>query len=119
MNVELARRLGAIAAARFECLADHIVFKLCDCRRKIALGDTLRATITRQQDLEVRRIDPVSAHEYDRSFDHISEFAHVSRPGMILQTLDRRRSQGLGRIGPSRKLQKMSSQQFDISTPLM
>src|SRR5439155_963576 len=80
---------------------------------------SLKATITRQQDVEVRRIDPVSAHEYDRSFDHISEFAHVSRPGMILQTLDRCRSQGLGRIGPSRKPQKMPSQQFDIATPLM
>jgi hypothetical protein len=97
--------------------ADHVVFKLCNCGRKIALGGTIawRSAIARQHAVEVRRIDGVSPHEYDRPLDCISEFAHVARPGMILQPSDSRRRQSLCRIGPGRKFQKMPGQQLDIA----
>src|SRR5438445_2919619 len=65
VNVEPARGLGAVAAAGLERLADHLVFELRDCGRKVALGDivVLSCLAATQQMIQVSGIDDVSAHQ--------------------------------------------------------
>jgi hypothetical protein len=89
VNVEPARRLRAVTAAGLERLADHLVFELRDCGWKVALGDVVLSRLaTAQQMIQVSGVDYVSAHEYDSALDRVSELAHVSRPGVLLETGD-------------------------------